>query len=504
MPSPATPARRAGVFLALLIVINLFNYIDRQVLAAVLPDIQQDGSIFPPSDSNAETKAGWLGSAFLLSYMVFSPLFGWLDGHRYRRWVILGFGVCLWSLASGSTGLVQGYWLLLLLRCLIGVGEGAYGPVASAMIADMYPAEKRGMPMALFNMAIPVGSALGYLVGAAVSGLSGHWRPAFWVTFSGLALGLVCFLQKEPPRPPPAVGPVPGYFQVLFGLVRNRSFTLTCLGMTAITFVIGGVAFWSPTYLFQREARFEFTEGTFDKLSRPKPDGAGLPPETVTKLRPLADGTTRVFTEVRGELKDRLTDGEGASYAEAIYKAAATDDSPKSSLLTIIFGGMIVLGGLAATWAGTWLADKLRPRLPGAYLWVTAGGAVFALPFYLAFLYLPLPWGWACVFLAVFGLFLHTGPAFTVLANVTKSDERATAFAINILVIHALGDVISPPLMGEVAKAASLQSAFLGLTVFIVLGAVLWAVGVRWLAADTAKAEEITPPPSGSAAPPTP
>jgi hypothetical protein len=501
-PSPQ-PFRKAGPYLALLIVINLFNYTDRQVLAAVLPDIQQDGSIFPPGDEAAEAKAGWLASAFLVSYMLFSPLFGWLDGHRYRRWVILGLGVSLWSLASGSTGLVQSYWLLLLLRCLIGVGEGAYGPVASAMIADMYSAERRGMPMALFNMAIPVGSALGYLLGAAVSGITGQWQPAFWVTFGGLALGALCFLQKEPPRPPAPTGPVPGYFRVLAGLVRNRSFALCCLGMTAITFVIGGVAFWSPTYLFQREARFAFTDAVFDKLAKPRPDGAGVPGDTVTKLHSLADGEQRVFTQVRAELRGRLSEKEGELFAEAIYKAAATDDSPRSGFLTIVFGGMIVLGGLAATWAGTWMAERLRPQVPGAYFWVTAAGAAFAVPFYLGFLFLPLPWGWPCVFLSVFGLFLHTGPAFTVLANVTRSDERATAFAINILVIHALGDVISPPLMGWVAGWASLQTAFLGLTLFILVGAVLWATGVKFLASDTARAEDVSPP-AGSAAPPTP
>lgn len=504
MSATAAPVPRAGVYLTLLVVINLFNYLDRQVLAAVLPDIQQDGTIFPPSDTHAEAKAGWLGSAFLVSYMLFSPLFGWLDGHRYRRWVILGLGVCLWSLASGSTGLVQSYWLLLMLRCLIGVGEGAYGPVASAMIADMYPPAKRGMPMAVFNMAIPVGSALGYLVGAAVSGLAGGWRPAFWVTFSGLALGLVCFLQKEPPRQQVAAGPVPGYFKVLTGLMRNRSFALGCLGMTAITFVIGGVAFWSPTYLFQREAKFQFTDSAIEQMTRPKPEGPGVPVETAAKLRPLADGTTLVFTQVREELRTRLTDAESTQHAEAIYKQSATEDSPKSSFLTIVFGGMIVLGGLAATVVGTWLGERLRPRVPGAYFWVSAGGALFSLPFFLGFIFLPLPWGWPCVFLAVFGLFLHTGPAFTLLANVTRSDERATAFAINILVIHALGDVISPPLMGEVARLQSLQAAFLGLTAFILLGVLLWVAGVKFLANDTAKAEEATPPTADSAAPPTP
>jgi len=320
-----------------------------------------------------------------------------------------------------------------------------------------------------------------------------------------LALAAVCFFQKEPPRPPAPTGPVPGYFRVLRGLAANRSFTLCCLGMTAITFVIGGVAYWSPTYLFQREARFEFTDAVFDTLTTAKPTGAGIPAETVNKLRPLADGERRIFTQVRAELRTRLTDAEGRAHAEAIYKSSATADAPKSSFLTIVLGGMIVLGGLAATWAGTWFADKLRPRLPGAYFWVSAGGAAFAIPFYLGFLYLPLPWGWPCVFLAVFGLFLHTGPAFTVLANVTRSDERATAFAINILVIHALGDVLSPPLMGWVAGWDSLQTAYLGLVLFIVLGAGLWAAGVRHLAADTAKAEAgITPPAVGSAGPPTP
>lgn len=499
--TPPKPFPKAGAYLALLIAINLFNYVDRQVLAAVMPDIQQDGTVFPPGDTAAKVKAGWLPSAFMVSYMLFSPLFGWLDGHRYRRWAILGIGVSVWSVASGSTGLVSGYWLMLLLRCLIGVGEGAYGPVASAMIADMYPAEKRGMPMALFNMAIPIGSAIGYLVGAGASGLHGvlteqgvslpfaPWRPAFWLTFGGLVLGFLCFRRKEVPRPPAPSGTAPGYFKVLAGLVRNRSFVLCCAGMTAGTFVLGGVAFWTPVYLFEREARFAFTDETFAKLQQPKPQGGGVPAEVIEKLHPLADGRERVFTEVKEELKTRLTDEEGGAHAEAIYAKAATDSSPRSSVLTITFGGVIVVGGLVATWFGSWLAERLRARgVKGAYFWVTAAGAAFAIPFYLGFLYLPMMWGWVCVFFAVFGLFLNTGPAFTLLANVTTSDERATAFAINILVIHALGDAISPQIMGAIADASSLQTAYLMLTGLVALAAALWFLGVKFLDADTRKA----------------
>ena len=488
MTPEAKPVPRAGWYLAVLVFINLFNYLDRQILAAVLPFIQRDGTIFSPHDPLAETKAGWLGSAFLLSYMLFSPLFGWLDGKRYRRWMLLGLGVSLWSLASGGCGSVNGFAMLFALRCLVGIGEGAYGPIASAMIADLYPAKKRGLPMALFNMAIPVGSALGYLVGAQIAGLFEHWRPAFWITFSGLALGLVCFFQKEPPRTVAENRPVPNYFEVLKSLLGNRSFVLGCQGMTAITFVLGGVVLWSPTYLFQRESQFEFSEKAFEKMNV-EDAIESVPAETLAKLAPLKDGERMRFPEVRKELAERLNNEEGILYAQRIYRAAATDDSPKSKDLTTLFGAMIILGGLAATWFGSVIGERLRLRMSGAYFLVSAAGAFFSIPFFLGLLYLPMIWGWPCVFLCVFGLFLHTGPAFTLLANVTKSDERATGFAINILVIHALGDVISPPLMGWIAGQSSLQMSFVMLTGMIALGGIIWLFGIPGLQRDTERAE---------------
>ena len=96
--------------------------------------------------------------------------------------------------------------------------------------------------------------------------------------------------------------------------------------------------------------------------------------------------------------------------------------------------------------------------------------------------------GWVFVFLAVFGLFMHTGPAFTLLANVVTPEVRATAFAINILVIHALGDVISPPFIGAVADRSSLHVAFMITGAMIVVGGVLWIWGARYLEDDTKRA----------------
>jgi MFS family permease len=253
--------------------------------------------------------------------------------------------------------------------------------------------------------------------------------------------------------------------------------------MTAITFVLGGVAAWVPAYFFQREARFEVTPAVLAEL------GKSLPAEEVDKLRPLADGTERTYPEMKQALTAAL--GEKAKqHAERVYVTAATPASPKPGGLSTIFGGILVLGGLAATAAGAWLGERLRTRgVRGAYFLVSAGGAVFAIPCFLGLLYTPLPLSWACAFLAIFGLFLYTGPGNTILANVVRSDIRGTAFAINVLVIHALGDVISPPLIGTVADRSGLQFAFLLTTTMIALGAVLWLIGAKYLDEDTRRAE---------------
>ena len=481
LDKPVAGARSA---LILLLAINLFNYIDRQVLSAVLPRMQLDGTIIHPNDPDAQFKLGLLTSAFMVSYMIFSPLFGWLDGRGTRRWLILGIGVTIWSLASGFSGFATGYAMLLATRCLVGIGEGAYGPIASAMLADAYPLRQRGTVMAVFNMAIPIGSALGFAIGGLISMLTGDWRPAFWFTFSGLLLGVLCFRRRELPRPVPvSPGTAVSYWEVLRVLARVRSFVLCCAGMTAVTFVLGGVAAWVPTYFFQREARFEVTPTSLAKLDE------SLPPGVVARLQPLNDGTQRHYPEMKAALTGAL--GEDAkTYAEKVYLATATEASPNPGTLSIIFGGILVFGGLAATAFGAWLGELLRRRgVRGAYFLVIGGGALFAAPCFLGILYTHLSLSWLFAFLTIFGLFLHTGPAFTAIANVTRSETRATAFAINILVIHALGDAISPTLIGLVADRSSLQFAFLITTSMIVLGAILWLAGAKHLDEDTRRAE---------------
>ena len=130
--------------------------------------------------------------------------------------------------------------------------------------------------------------------------------------------------------------------------------------------------------------------------------------------------------------------------------------------------------------------------LAGAGLSFSFGGwgTVIAFPFFVGMLYAPFPLAWVFMFIAVFWLFFNTGPANTILANVTRSDIRARAFAINILMIHALGDAISPPIIGTIRDSASLHTAFLTVSFLIPVSGLLWVLGAKHLDADTANADQ--------------
>src|SRR4029450_13317983 len=151
--------------LFLLLGINLFNYIDRQILAALEPDIR--ATFFAPGDVDAMWKTGLLGDAFFVTYMISAPILGFL-ADRVSRWVIVGCAVILWSLASGGSGLAATFAVLFATRIFVGIGEGGYGPAAPTILSDLFPIEKRGRIMAIFCAAIPVGSALGYVIGGLV------------------------------------------------------------------------------------------------------------------------------------------------------------------------------------------------------------------------------------------------------------------------------------------------------------------------------------------------
>jgi MFS family permease len=446
----AIPFAGARSALVLLLLINLFNYIDRNVLAAVVGPIKltffaqgglasQGGALaaimmwcqhrlgFKPEDA----LIGLLGTAFMVMYMIGAPVFARLAETR-SRWIIVGIGVMLWSVASGMSGLATTFMMLLVTRCFVGVGEAAYGPVAPAIISDFYPVNIRGQVLAWVYMATPVGSALGYVLGGwiAASGIgawgarvlgaaSDNWRWAFYVVvIPGLLLGAWSVFMREPPRGQADLAstatPATTKWRDYLVLVRTPSFVLCTLGMAAMTFAIGGIAFWMPYYLENRPG------------------------------------------------------------------------APANS--TLIFGAITAVAGLIATLAGGLLGDRLRSRFPGSYFLVSGTAMLVGFPVFLAVLYLPVsfPWLWVLIFLTCFCLFFNTGPTNTILANVTHPSMRAAGFALAIFVIHALGDVMSPVLIGLLNDYFhDMNKSFLVVGLTFLIAGVLWLWGARHLQRDT-------------------
>jgi MFS family permease len=403
---------RSALFL--LLAINLFNYIDRQVLAALEPDIR--ASFFSANDVNAMTKTGLLGVAFFVTYMVSAPVLGLL-ADRFSRWMIVGSAVILWSLASGGSGLAATFGILFATRVCVGIGEGGYGPAAPTILSDLFPIQTRGRVMAIFCAAIPVGSALGYVIGGLIGAHLG-WRWAFYlVAPPGLLLGLFCFWQRDPRVAADHVvqkSPRRSIRHYL-NLFRTRSYLINCIAMTLMTFVTGGLGFWVPAYLRYRNQSADV-------------------------------GMT-------------------------------------------IFGLITVVAGLVSTLLGGVIADKWRSRLPGSYFWVSGIGMLIACPIFIVSLYVPFPAAWIAMFLAIFFLFLNTGPSNTALANVSLPAVRATAFAVNIFVIHAFGDVQAFWLLGYIGGHTNMHVAFLFVSGIILLSGVAWLLGVKYLPADTAAVE---------------
>jgi MFS family permease len=151
----------------------------------------------------------------------------------------------------------------------------------------------------------------------------------------------------------------------------------------------------------------------------------------------------------------------------------------------IIFGGITVVAGLTATLLGGIAGDRLRGRFGGSYFLVSGIGILIAFPFSAAMLFTPFPFAWPLMFIAIFFLFFNTGPSNTALANVTPPEVRATAFATNIFIIHALGDALAPWLIGTVADRTNMNVAFLLVSATMLLAGVLWLAGMKYLPLDT-------------------
>jgi MFS family permease len=415
----------ATAALTLLTALNIVKYLDAYILPGVQEQIKQE---FHVSDAALGSLTLW----FFVTYMLSVPLTGWIGDRLPRKHLMITCAVFI-SAINILTGTVHAFGSLLIRHAVLGVGEASLGIYALALLADFYPEEERNRVVTIFYSASPVGAALGNLIGEIVSSHFG-WRMAFYVSAvpGFLIAALIFFLMREPargasdahenggtiinPRVPYSsptdrdkwdeTAPAsrnPTRARVL-SLATNAPYLYATLGMAMITFSLGGIGAWMPSFL-QR---------------------SGLSPSTVG----------------------------------------------------LAFGGITAGAGLGGTAFGGWLAHRwLRTNRRALFL-ISAWSALLTIPFAALCFFGPHATMVPALGMAMFCSFLGTGPLNAAIVNAVPATVRATAIAMQLFLIHALGDTPSPRLIGMISDHSSLATglsltlvSMLLATVFLFLGA---------------------------------
>lgn len=449
--APAT-AQETGAYrsyvLLMLVLVYTFNFIDRQITGILAIPIKADLGL---SDTQLSLMGGL---AFALFYTLLGIPIAWLADRRNRVW-IMTIALTLWSGATAVCGLAQNFWQLFLARLSVGVGEAGGVAPAYSLISDYFPSHQRARALSIYSFGIPIGGALGIVMGGVLTSLMG-WRAAFIIVgLCGVALApLFRLTVREPDRGrydgesvslPPA-----GFGDVVAALMGKRSFWLLAFGAASSSMMGYAMLFWLPSFF----------------------------------VRSFGDALPEFFWWLPGWM---LPGGAGpVLYASYFY------------------GSMLLLGGVVGLWLGGWLADRLGQKRRSAYALVPAVAFLLTVPLLvmgvlsrsptMAFFAFLLPTALSLVWL---------GPVLAAFQHLVAPNMRATASAIflfiNNLIGLGLGNLVIGALSDGMAArfgAESLRYAMLAGTVLYLLAGVLMLLAGRYLERDWIESSRV----GGSAA----
>jgi MFS family permease len=405
MASATKPTRIASVAgattaLVLLTALNFVNYIDRYILPGVQEQIKGE---FHLSDEHIGTLTFW----FMIAYMATSPITGYL-GDRFPRKPMIVIAALFWSGINFFTASVHSYSSLNLRHAALGVGEASFGIFAPSLLADFYEPDQRNRVLTIFNVAIPVGAALGYLVGGTVGEHFG-WRMSFMVSaIPGVIIALlIAIFMKEPARGASQHDKTKLEKGTILTLLKNKAYLASILGYAAVTFSLGGISWWMPSFL------------------------------------------------------QRI---DGRSQSSAAY----------------IMGAITVVTGLGGTITGGIVAQRWSRTNSKALYLVPAISAALAVPPALLCFFGPKNLTLYGLAAAIFLIFLGTGPVNAATLNAVRPEIRATAMAGQLFIIHALGDAISPRIIGAVSDRSNLNIGLASTLITMLLAAVIFFIGSRY------------------------
>jgi MFS family permease len=479
--------------LGLLAAINLLNYIDRNVIYALFEPIKRDLAL-------TDAQLGWLGSAYILVFSVAALPFGVISDLRSRR-AVIAWGVTVWSAFTFLSGLVRSYWQLFTCRAAVGVGEAAYGPAASSLVADYFPGERRAMAMGILASGVSLGGVSGLLLGGFLEETYG-WRVAFMtVGVPGFICALLVTRLIDPTRPPARL--------TIRSFLRDFHIGVTALlrqlwPLIASVAIGTGLAYWFDRAYGANSrldvAAFSAVVGlglainilywvmrTPADPAEELPFAAGITgalDEILRAGKTVLHTPTLVYVFLAGAMISFGTNGIvgwGPTFVARELQLTAGEGAA-------LLGKWGLIAGVSGTLFGGFLADWLRRRWETGRVITVGLGLLLGGPLAVWLLTIRDPELFKVVFtVAFFCLSWYNGPITAVIFDVVPPRISATVAGAYLLFIHLAGDAIALPLVGMLSDQFGLDRAILLLPLVSMLGGVVILGATRTAGRDMAR-----------------
>jgi len=410
----------AHVTFVLLFLLYMFDYIDRMVVVSLFPFLKRDWGL-------TDAHCGLLVSAVYWSILLFTlPVSVLID--RWSRKKCIAWMSILWGAATLACAFTKNFTQLLAARTAIGIGEAGYAPGGTAMIAALFPEQRRARMLGIWNASIPLGSAIGIALGGFIAQHYG-WRHAFGVVAApGILVALLFFFVRDYKTVAltQTVADLQGaQRQVTLSLrdvVRqfagNTTLIFNNLGFAANVFVTTALLAWLPTYFHRLHA---------------------LP-------------------------------------VDAASTKAAT----------------IMLLAIVGAPLGGFLADRwLRTRKSARMLFPFVSSLATTVILLAAFTFFHGPVQYAVLLLSGVTAVAFVPPAVSVTQDVVHPGLRAVSLSTNVVIQHVLGSALGPPVVGALSDAFGIATALLVLPAFTLAAALLFMAGSFYYERDAAAVERI-------------
>lgn len=488
----------AGYALGLLALINVLNYLDRNIVFALFEPIKDDLGL-------SDTELGWIGSAYVIVYALAAVPLGVLADLKSRR-AVIAVGVSVWSAFTAVGGLARHFWHLFLARAMVGVGEASYSPAAQSLIADYFPGRGRAFALGIFWGGLALGGVAGIWLGGELEHLYG-WRAAFLaVGIPGFILAMLAAQLRDPARA-----------RVRLSVLEHvRRFELTVWRFLRATWPTwgGGLVAVVAVYVVDRTipgqsdveaAVFSIVVGIglavnvalwVRHVIRQRHDAplAAVPRSTrvddfIQAGRVVLHTPTLVWLFIGGAMIAFAMNGLVGWSPSYMHRELGL--TPQTAGRTIGLWGLA--GGILGAVFGGRLGDHLVERFPGGRVVAGALGFLFGGPLAVALLlvrdldvFIPL------FFVTIFFFTWYHGPMTAAIFDVVPAQVGASVIGAYVFFTHIAGDAVAFPVVGILSDRFGIRWAMLLLPVVAILGGAVVLLSLRTIRRDMERGRRAT------------